>query len=435
MEPIAEPAPAASPEAAARAAGAAAPPAPDEGIESLPMRSAGDGSLALAAATRAPGGEDAAATDKVAVFVCHGMGQQVPFETLDTVATTLARHVGLGGGTVSPIEVGLATFAGRDRPLPRAAMTIGFDAAPPAEVHIFESYWAPITEGNVTLRDVMRFLWNAGSTGFTKLFSPFRRWAFGGFQNYGCSIRAPLFLLLALLVVAALVAVNTVIVLVTTARFLSPTSTAWPRPALVADLTVAILELLAAFAAVGAVFWMAHQRHKRHAEALGQDLQKSWLRLWVALTVVAVWWAVGAVLVAAGSLAAQLWWHGAGPSARVVSPPQVDPVLTAAASWWSEPAAWRALLDAGWQARLAEWLVLGDGRSLQAFVIAVVWLLAFFASAKVRGLLVQYVGDVVAYVSAHEASRFCRIRAAIQQEALDVARTVYAARRADGAPL
>ena len=32
-------------------------------------------------------------------------------------------------------------------------------------VHIYEAYWAPLTEGQVTLRDVILFLFHAGFDG------------------------------------------------------------------------------------------------------------------------------------------------------------------------------------------------------------------------------------------------------------------------------
>jgi len=38
------------------------------------------------------------------------------------------------------------------------------------EVHVYEGYWAPYTEGQVTLRDVMWFLIKAGRKGLCNCF-------------------------------------------------------------------------------------------------------------------------------------------------------------------------------------------------------------------------------------------------------------------------
>ena len=42
---------------------------------------------------------------RVALLVCHGMGQQVPFETTDAVATQLARVAAREAGAAAPAVV------------------------------------------------------------------------------------------------------------------------------------------------------------------------------------------------------------------------------------------------------------------------------------------------------------------------------------------
>ena len=47
------------------------------------------------------------------------------------------------------------------------------------DVHRYEQYWAPITEGRVSLRDVVTFLKDAGPRGLRQTFQPFVRFMFG----------------------------------------------------------------------------------------------------------------------------------------------------------------------------------------------------------------------------------------------------------------
>jgi len=108
----------------------------------------------------APEAAAAAAPEELrprAVFVAHGMGQQVPFETLDQVARGLckeierrrekveeraARTVRVGCETIQRLELDVRNAEGeRLRP-----------------IHLYEGYWAPLTEGVAGFRHVVRFL-------------------------------------------------------------------------------------------------------------------------------------------------------------------------------------------------------------------------------------------------------------------------------------
>src|SRR6266446_2287245 len=91
-----------------------------------------------------------------AVFVVHGMGQQIQFQTLDDVAEGLrAANVRRSGGP-TPRPGVRAIAVGDERPQ-RIELTLTGGNRRTREVHIYEAYWSPITEGEVTLRDVMRF--------------------------------------------------------------------------------------------------------------------------------------------------------------------------------------------------------------------------------------------------------------------------------------
>ena len=91
------------------------------------------------------------------MFMTHGMGQQVPFTTLDAVFERLrlrepfasarpeAETVRLGGQQMQRLVLRLPALE--------------------REIHFYEGYWAPLTEGEVTLRDIVRFLLRAGVNG------------------------------------------------------------------------------------------------------------------------------------------------------------------------------------------------------------------------------------------------------------------------------
>ena len=117
----------------------------------------------------------------VAVLVCHGMGQQVRYETISSVAEALLTEARDDKATVSPVEVTLAQA--NDDFLARAEVKWEKDGRS-HEVHVYEAYWAPLTEGKVTYWDTVKFLLRAGWDGlkFSRPFraSSFQRWMFGG---------------------------------------------------------------------------------------------------------------------------------------------------------------------------------------------------------------------------------------------------------------
>ncbi len=245
---------------------------------------------------------------RIAVIVSHGMGEQVPFETLDAVAEALWKRQSDAPMDASNARVRYAAF-GEDW-LPRVELTLRTPDAGQCDVHLYEVYWAPLTEGKVTVRDALAFLVGAGLRGMRYCARGFfDRWMFG---------RRLVFRL--------------------------------PRRG--------VLQLGAALAALLALF----------------------------LAFVGV----------AAATAAELL--------RFIQPGAAPP-----------PPRWLPALPDAWM--LA---------SLAAALIAF-WYLRWF--------LVQSVGDVAAYISAHRASRFAEIRREIQDVARGVARNVYAARdSASGEP-
>jgi hypothetical protein len=125
-----------------------------------------------------------------AIVVTHGMGQQVHFETLEQIAVAL-RNAELRAqpGAAKPIvprAVHLRNAKGTVTELVRAEMNVTGSDGQERTVHVYESYWAPLTEGQATLRDVTSFMAETFLRGlwFVTRYRGFNRWEFGGMQRY-----------------------------------------------------------------------------------------------------------------------------------------------------------------------------------------------------------------------------------------------------------
>jgi hypothetical protein len=120
------------------------------------------------------------AWETVGVLVCHGMGQQVRYETISSVAQAIRTEAAAQGGRVSPVEVHLS--AEHDEFLARAELSWKDKDQREHCVHVYEAYWAPLTEGQVTYWDTIKFLllaaWNGLRYSKPFLRSTFHRWMF-----------------------------------------------------------------------------------------------------------------------------------------------------------------------------------------------------------------------------------------------------------------
>src|SRR5580765_5102149 len=100
------------------------------------------------AATGVPHHDPASASAATAILVWHGMGQQVPFETIERVARSLVtydrlQHQHQAVTTVRLVELG-------EESAWRAEVQITDADGHPHDVHIYEAYWAPLTQGAIT---------------------------------------------------------------------------------------------------------------------------------------------------------------------------------------------------------------------------------------------------------------------------------------------
>ncbi|HWH09018.1 MAG TPA: hypothetical protein VNX21_07440 [Candidatus Thermoplasmatota archaeon] len=274
---------------------------------------------AQAQAAPRPGETSPGAERRVAVLVAHGMGQQVPFETLDQVAVKLAEsadgwrlatHPDGTRKAVVPRNVQL----GKTR-LRRVEMELARDVPPGAppqtrEVHVYEAYWAPLTEGQTKPLDVIAFLATGGLNGLRNAAGAFRRWVFGQEVTFGRRPGTALALLLALGTVAALVAMNLAAAAVVVGK------KDWMTPPVGHALAGALAIVLGSAIALGA-FVRAASRARRKALDLGNParLPRHGMRAFaVALG------AAAAFLIAAISILGARAWRGdaEGPGARLV---------------------------------------------------------------------------------------------------------------------
>jgi hypothetical protein len=127
-------------------------------------------------------GDDPSDPTRTAVIVCHGMGQQVRFQTINDIVQIVRDEARRRGERVEDVVTRLVLFrdAGGDciDQLGRAEFTLVGRDTPDRTVHVYEAYWAPLTEGKVVLRDVVWFLLEAGVNGIVAGIRGFRRLMF-----------------------------------------------------------------------------------------------------------------------------------------------------------------------------------------------------------------------------------------------------------------
>ena len=408
----------------------------------------------------APAAVEPAALRKVAVFVTHGMGQQVPFATLDAVFERLR---GLEPFASARPDAETVSLGGQQ--LQRLVLRL---PAHGREIHFYEGYWAPLTEGEVTLRDVSRFLLRAGMNGIINSSTSFSRWIFGRWQAYDIPVRTWAYLVVALATIGSLALMNGVAVVVSAARApLGGPPPDWLSDALFCDLTTT-LNLFLVTATVFIVSLIGARGSRRRG--LG------WLRPVLAPLSVASFALTLLAAVLAGLALPLLilshvehggswasdqprWssWLGSERAATLdewctavfLALPLIV-LVYALASW-----AWKFVSAAGTQilARrpgqqpLLSLLVLGvlaGGTALIVLEVAflwpgtggevhwplrllVTWAAVLLLSEVVRRFLVQYLGDVVVYVESHTVDRFAALRGRIRDCVTERARAIYGA--------
>ena len=415
--------------------------------------------------TPSPAPAEAPPLRKLAVFITHGMGQQVPFATLDAVFERLRRQPPFASARPEAETVRLS-----GQQMQRLVLRL---PAQGREIHFYEGYWAPLTEGEVTLRDVSRFLLRAGMNGILNSSTSFSRWIFGRWQAYDIPVRTWAYLVVALATVGALAVMNGVALLVSAARApLGATPPDWLSDALFCDLTTTLNVFLVTATLFALTLGIARLGRRNGLRPLARLFGPLTVLTFAATLLAAVLAGLALPLLIlshvqhGGSWASDQprWssWLGAERAAAFdelcaavfLAIPLVV-LAYALASWaWKflRAAASQILARRPGQQPFLSLLVLGTlvaGTALMGLEVAVLWpgtgaenhwplrLLVTWAvvlllSEVVRRFLVQYLGDVVVYVESHTVDRFADLRARIRECVAERARAVYAATGPEG---
>ena len=386
-------------------------------------------------------GTKSGAGTRTAILVVHGMGQQKTFETEAQVATALAKSAGGKKARATARHV----VAGEQK-LGVAELELHPNGQPARHVDIYEAYWAPLTEGEVTLRDVISFLFRTGITSVPR--RSFPRWMFGGITTCVAVPGTSIALIATLLTIASLVVINAIVAAVLGAR-VAIQGGSWPSNYLIVDLSVpaAIVSVLLLLFGVMELLALQTKRYARlhNAKIETAIVWTIWLEAGVFLL---------GLLFAAGAMGAAVWHHTAERQVSWVSGhfglQFVDDIrmltmrlailaigLVAISSIirsWRLSKAFvyisalaTLVLIAGVLRRfIASW---GHGIArIDHEVIwkwAWVWALLFIVSWFARGFLVQYAGDVAAYVEPHRVDRFNALREKIKSCVFGTADAIY----------
>lgn len=332
-------------------------------------------------------------SERFAVFVTHGMGEQIRFQTLDLVAEGLRAQDAIVRG-VPPSELPAprvrSVLLGGER-LQRVEIRLGRPGGIEREVHVYEGYWAPLTEGQVRLRDVIAFLVRGAVNGIWNAMrrDGLERWLFGKYGPLPVRKSTLPALVVSLTALAGLIALNaavTLVGLVAIARSLLDRPPLWLDGPVLDQLVAAMgafLLLAAAFAASLLVSWMARRKPKaRFLRKAGGAASLFFFTLLLAgLSVAGVW------------LPIVFWIRLAtgGPPVGATS---------------------------------------GSAANLH-ILGAICWPVLFAVSTWIRSILVQYPGDLAAYVSSYTLDRFHDLRSRIKDTIWKKARAIYAATAED----
>jgi hypothetical protein len=398
----------------------------------------------------------------VAVFVCHGMGQQVHYETIEAVVNALLREQGcreekqslqaaakLDANRVKKQPNMLAQMTQRLMARPpwaretsraefvelfghgvmRGALTLGLDGDR-RDVHIYEGYWAPLTEGKIGVWQVFGFLldaarlgiWNCLRNGGFVRFMFEKKEIFTGLHLGGLALLAALTYVILLLLVGPVLLANAFTLTSVLALLFGGTCRAWISHPLITVGTwyVARIELFLLLLGVAVVIlpklysWL--QRKALILRMVG------WLMRPLCF-VLAIGSLLGAGVVAWFGLMSfaryAIQVTGTGPAA--LSPAIPFPALPGVHFF-------QGLLQPVPRA-MAGWV----GVPYVYLRLAVIWGLALVFGYFVRWFLIEFAGDVAIYTSGYKVSAFDQVRSAIRQTVLDAAAPIYSAKDGNAA--
>lgn len=376
------------------------------------------------------------ANRKHAVLIVHGMGQQSKFGTVASLADAVRQ-----ASSPPPRDVVARDVQIGDEHLGRIELTLKDERGETHEVHFYEAYWAPLTEGRVTLRDVLRFLIVSGLGAFrASLRRTFPRWAFGTVQRYPVSNATWIFLAVSMLLLVALLAMNAVVLGGMLSNLFRGTRLwigSWSLDRLSAVSAALALLVLTLFATLAAA------ARSRAAVAVRRRFRALFA---------AAGWAHVALVAAAIPFSAWLMLHALnvwGPnrftrhilgslavSSSLLLILAIGTTLFLTVSlalprnrwlirWCYATIGWSLLVTAGLATILAG--VAPALPPLRDFRWG--WWFLLIATLVVRQVLVEYVGDVAAYVTPQSLDRFNELRERIKACVYNAGSAIYRATR------
>ena len=329
----------------------------------------------------------------IAVLVFHGMGQQAQFESLNDVVEALIQAHVERSWTVKRrqdnwLECEMDGTVDLTKPrsdsdvlLPSAQVTLQTpDGRAQQEFDVFEAYWAPLTEGVATAWDTLLFLLRAAADGiFASLVrGGFRRFLFGVSNFFPVSRWVFVQLILAALVVTSIAALALAYVGVVGHDILTFLGIGIHAMDRCTDALQRILSWFVVPSLVALGFPLVNALvQKRRSDPVSRAARIANV-IWVVPVLSTLIYFGLAVIVSVAT-------HGWNSVALIHPPPKPRP-----------PGA--RLMFAG----------------IGGVMLIAIW---YFT--------VKFLGDVVAYVSAHSVNRFWKVRELVQERCLNVAKAVY----------
>lgn len=406
-----------------------------------------------------PAGAEEEAPEKRAVWIVHGMGQQLRFETLDSLTEGILSVAKRNPANANVAPIAQAVKIG-DQIVERVKLTIaGLDhkAKRRYELHLYEAYWAPVTEGVAKLKDVVSFLFDGGTRGILNCMKRFKLAMFDRVCKFRIPFRSAFFLTVTMLVLLALIWLNAVIVAASSAQIsifgatIKISSDQW--------------RLLASFASSMSAIAISFGGLLFLAELCKAPSLKTWRRVWLGF----VSWAgaastIGAILVCAIFFGWDLldadqfarYADGVREALQGLATAAIFAALAVIALAMLVRAFKRSdrSRQPDFHSSVVLYALLVAGFVVLIFAAAVpvliyfgsaepmewarrlphcfknpwwVWAFLGFVSAQVRTLLVEYPGDVAIYITPNKVDRFDKVRAEIKDIALKSATAVYTA--------
>lgn len=411
--------------------------------------------------------------EKRAIWIVHGMGQQIKLETLDSLTEGLLSVAGKHSpentktepkATAQSVKIG-------DQTLQRVVLRLKGKGGKPYELHLYEAYWAPLTEGVAKLRDVISFLLVGGFRGLFNSAKQFRLEMFDRTCKFRIPLLSPLYIVITLVVLAALGVLNAVI-LAATGSQLSLFGNAISINARHWQLLTAFASSVSAIALSFGVLLFLAGLSRPPTSTLAQrreDKLSTHARRWIC-TIVS--WAgtiltAIAIVVCAVFYGLVIWkpalfknYHGdstavlQATSTGLILVVALLAILAVALRAWKRsnrsknrrflilmflafltylaclllPAAMFRSPD--WTTGVFSFLVPPESPWLGPKLASPWWVWPFLGivSWQVRNLMVEYVGDVAVYISPQKLDRFNQVREKIKDVAYKSASAVYLAK-------